>query len=61
MAINTELLYRGYKFRHEFGHLGEVRGFFPPSLNILALTATASISTQKAVCKILGMHTPIML
>ena len=58
MAINTELLYRGYKFCHEFGHLGEVCGFF---LNILALTATASISTQKAVCKILGMHTPIML
>ena len=36
-----------------------MRGFFPPAINIMALTATASQSTRKAVCRTLGLHNPV--
>ena len=55
IIITCTCTFRGSKFRKEFGHLGEVRGLFPPDVNIMALTATAD---RKLICKILGMHKP---
>ena len=46
------MYFRGSKFQKEFGHLGEVRGLFPPDVNIMALTATAAPSSCKLICKI---------
>ena len=52
---------RGSDFRKEYSKLGELRGFFPPHVHIMALTATASSSTQKEVIKMLGMRKPHMI
>ena len=38
------IITRGEKFRMEFSHLGEVRSIIP---RVIALTATATITTQK--------------
>ncbi len=38
--------------------LGEIKSLLPKSMNILALTATASKSTRLQVVKMLGLHPP---
>ena len=52
---------RGIAFRKEFSKLGDLRGFFPTLLNIMALTATASTSTRKEVIELLGMQKPVII
>lgn len=42
-------LYRGESFRREFGNIGELKSLFP-LVDIMALTATATKSTRKAIC-----------
>ena len=55
------LFYRGTNFRKQFGKLGDLRGFFPPSLKFMALTATASKATRKDVIRTLGMVKPVTI
>ena len=42
-------------FRKEYAEIGEIRSLVPPGVHIMALTATATSSTRKAVMRILGM------
>ena len=42
----------------EFARLGEVRSLIPPHVNVLALTATTTKETRKAVIKRLSMRSP---
>ena len=42
-------------FRKEYAEIGEIRSLVPPGIHVMALTATASSSTRKAVIRILGM------
>ncbi len=59
-----ELLFplcRGDDFRTEFARLGEVRSLLPPSVGIMALTATATNSLRRAVVKTLGMLNPVII
>lgn len=60
-VFNDFFLNRGIDFRKEYSKLGELRGFFPPHVHIMALTATASYSTRKEVIKMLGMRKPHMI
>ena len=53
--------YRGSDFRKEYGKLGDLRGYFPPCVHIMALTATASPATRRDVIKLLGMKKPHMI
>ena len=58
-----ELLYstcpfRGDSFRKAFSRLSEVRSIIPSHVKLMVLTATATASTRKCVCKILGMIEP---
>ena len=39
----------------EFSHLGEVQSLLPPNVNIMALTATATITLRSEICGVLGM------
>jgi ATP-dependent DNA helicase RecQ len=55
------IILRGATFRKEFSKLGDLHGFFPSSLNVMALTATASLSTRKEVMKLLGMLKPVTI
>ena len=49
------IFFRGETFRKEFANLGEVRSIIPPEVKVMALTATATVQTRKAVCKTLGI------
>ena len=53
--ISVIIICRGDRFRQEFSHLGKTRSLLPKKVRIMALTATASISTSRKVCHILGM------
>ena len=46
---------RGAKFRTEFAKISEIRSLLPPSTNIVAATATASVETQKKIVRLLEM------
>ncbi|KAL5477473.1 hypothetical protein EMCRGX_G024274 [Ephydatia muelleri] len=49
----------GDNFRQEFSNLGgEIRCLIPPSINLLALTAAATVTTKKKIHCILGMKDP---
>ena len=50
--------FRGECFRREFGKLGEIRSLIPQHVNLLALTATATVSTRSKIIRILGMKDP---
>ena len=50
-AIYAYLNYRGETFRKEFAKLGDVRSLIPESVRVMALTATATKSTRRAVIK----------
>ena len=52
--------YRGDSFRVEFANLGDIASLLP-SIHTMALTATATISTRKAVCRSLGMKKPVII
>ena len=51
-------IHRGDEFRKEFSKLGEIRSLLPDNIRIMALTATASQTTRKVVCRMLGMVDP---
>ena len=52
------LINRGHSFRKEFSNLWEIRSIVPESVNLMALTATATLSTRQFVIKNLCMRTP---
>ena len=54
-------IFRGDNFRQEFSNLGEIRCLIPPSINLLALTATATVTTRKKIQCILGMKDPVII
>ena len=56
--INYYHYCRGQYFRREFSNLGQVRSLIPPTVNIMALTATATTQTQNKIVAILGMLSP---
>uniref|UniRef100_A0A1X7VKG1 Helicase ATP-binding domain-containing protein n=1 Tax=Amphimedon queenslandica TaxID=400682 RepID=A0A1X7VKG1_AMPQE len=51
----------GDKFRLAYGHLGDIRSLLSSNVNIMALTATATNETYKAVCKRLSLNTPKLI
>ena len=51
-------LLRGESFRKEFAQLGDVRSLIPASVRVMALTATATSSTRRAVVTLLKMVHP---
>jgi len=53
--------FRGKDFRKEYGHLGEMRGLLNTSVNVMALTATATKQTRKDLCKPLCLLNPVMI
>ena len=51
----------GNVFRKEFSRLGEIRSLIPKNVHVMALTATATVSTQQKVCKVLGMNDTLFI
>ena len=54
-------VFRGDNFRQEFSNLGEIRRLIPPNINLLALTATATVTTRRKIHRILGMKDPVII
>ena len=52
---------RGEKFRTEYSRLGNMRSILSPSVNVMALTATATKSTRQTICASLGMKDPVVV
>ncbi len=52
---------RGETFRPEYKQLREIRGLFPPGVNTMALTATASCSTHSDIVSTLCMEHPVVI
>lgn len=65
LASNNEIrlivLFRGDSFRTDFSSLGEIRSIVPESVHIMALTATASLSTGRSIIKSLNMQKPVII
>jgi len=59
--MHVHLYFRGKEFRKEFSCLGEIRAFLDTTVNIMALTATATKSTRKEICKSLGLIKPSVI
>ncbi|KAL5487077.1 hypothetical protein EMCRGX_G019636 [Ephydatia muelleri] len=51
----------GDSFRREFKKLGAVRSLIPSHVHMMALTATATVSTRDTVISILGMKSPTIV
>ena len=49
-------IYRGDDFRIAYAHLGELRSVIPSHVNVLALTATATLATLRAVERNLNLR-----
>ena len=58
---SNSLFYRGVKFRQEFSNIAEIRSLLPHKTNIMALTATANVTTQANVLKCLEMVHPYII
>ena len=54
---HTLSLFRGQSFRKEFSHLGEIRSIIPLNVHVMALTATATLSTRHYIMDTLSMKT----
>lgn len=52
------ICFRGEAFRREFAQLGELRSLVPPGVHMMAMTATATNATRKAIFKSLHMIKP---
>ena len=55
---DCHISYRGFDFCKKFSHLSEVQSIFPPTVNVLALTATATRGIWKDIQKILEVVDP---
>ena len=47
---------RGKEFRREFSKIGEIRSLIPKEVNLMALTATANLTTRSIVIESLDMQ-----
>ncbi len=52
---------RGNSFRHVLKRIGELRSLVPASVNLMALTATATAKDRHSISKILGLRNPFIL
>ena len=52
---------RGDEFRIAYAHLGELRSVIPSHVNVLALTATATVDTLRAVETRLNLQNPALI
>ena len=52
---------RGDTFRHEFINLGEVSSLLPAGVHTMALTATATRTSHRSICRVLGMRKPLIV
>jgi len=52
---------RGDEFRTEFSKIGELRSLLPSCVNIMALTATATLEILKLVTECLSLDNPIVI
>ena len=52
---------RGEEFREENARLGDVRSILSATVNIVALTATATKKLQEQICTSLKMRNPIVV
>lgn len=53
--------HRGETFRKEFSKLGEIRSLLPEGVHLMALTATATKTSRRDICRKLGMVNPFIL
>ena len=60
IVYHVPFLYRGDSFRREFANLGEISSLLP-DVHIMALTATASTLTRKAICRCVGMKKVLLV
>lgn len=51
-------MYRGKSFRQDYGRIGEVLSLLPDGVNVMALTATASVSSRTSIVSSLMMRNP---
>lgn len=54
-------LYRGNDFRRAFAEIGSIRSLIPKSVNVIALTATATKETLDCVIQHLSMENPVII
>ena len=59
--INKIYFYRGDDFRTAFADLGSIRSLLPSTVNIMALTATATKATVSIVVSRLAMQDPAII
>ena len=59
--IQCGFLCRGDEFRTIFAKLGNIKSLLPDKVNILALTATATVETLECVVSRLAMDRPIVI
>ncbi len=57
----TLIVRRGSEFRKEFSNLGEVRSLMPSGTHVMALTATATQSSRRTICQVLGMEKVVVV
>ena len=55
------ILHRGDDFRIAYAHLGDLRSLIPSTVNVMCLTATATIDTYQAVCQRLSLINPVLI
>ena len=60
LLCSNNIIYRGDSFRREFANFGEVSRLLP-NINTMALTATASKSTRRAICRSLAMKIVLLV
>ena len=53
--------YDYFTFRKAFLELVNVRSLLPEHVRVMALTATATMETRKAVCRLLGIVNPVVI
>jgi len=61
LPVLLNALFRGDDFRTEFSKIGELRSLIPTSVNIMALTATATTEVLKAVTERLSLDNPVVV
>ena len=52
----TFILLQGKQFRTDFASIGEIHSLLPKNTNVMALTATANVSTHEVVLSSLEMR-----
>ena len=58
---NYYYLNRGEDYRPEFSKIGEIRSILPKHVNVMALTATATVLLREHVVKTIGMIDPAVV